>query len=51
MKNLRIRMKTCLSARIGSRKPKKRVQNAPEHENMFGAQEYHSALLECQTAL
>ena len=51
MKNLRIQMKTSLGARIGSRKPKKRVQNAPEHESTFGAQEYHSALLECRIAL
>ena len=32
-------------------KPRRRVQNALEHESVFGIQEHHSALLECQTAL
>ena len=40
-----------LNARTGSRKPKKEVQNIPKHESTFGAQDYHSALLECRMAL
>ena len=51
MKNHRERMKTRLSARPGSRKPKKEVQNAPEHESAIGTQEHHLALLECRSAL
>ena len=50
-KNFRIQVKTHLGARTGSRKPKKGVQNTPKHESTFGAQEYHSALLECRMAL
>ena len=30
---------------------KKGVQNKSEHESVIGIQEYHSALLECQTTL
>ena len=43
-------MKTCPSARPGSRKPKKGVQNAPKHESAISTQEYHSALSKCQMA-
>ena len=50
-KNLKIRVKTSLGARTSSRKPKKGVQSAPKHESMFGAQEYHLALLKCRTTL
>ena len=48
IKILKYRLKTCLSARTGSRKPKKGVQNTLEHESSITTQEYHSALLECQ---
>ena len=44
-------LKTHLSARLGSRKPKQWVQNAPEYESAISIQEYHSALLECRSAL
>ena len=44
-------MKTRLGARIGSKNPRRRVQIAPKHERVFGIQEYHSALLECQIGL
>ena len=44
-------LKTHLSARLGSRKPKQWVQNAPEYESAISIQEYHSALLECWSAL
>ena len=44
-------LKTSLSARLGSRKPKKWVQNAPEHKSVIGIQECHSTLLECLSAL
>ena len=47
IKILEYRLKTRLSARPGSRKPKKGVQNAPEHESAIGTQEHHLALLEC----
>ena len=40
-------LKTRLSVRPDSRKPKKGVQNTPEHESAINTQEYHSALLEC----
>ena len=45
IKILEYRLKTHLSARPSSRKPKKGVQNAPEHESAIGTQEHHSALL------
>ena len=32
-------MKTHLGAGIGSKNPRRRVQNAPEHGRMFGVQE------------
>ena len=51
VKILEYRLKTCLSARPNSRKPKKGVQNALEHESVFGVQKYHSTLLECRSAL
>ena len=51
IKILEYRLKTCLSARLSPRKPKKGVQNAPEHESTFGVQKYQLALLECQSAL
>ena len=41
-------MKTRLGTRTGSKNPRKRVQNAPEHESAFGVQKLHSALLECR---
>ena len=44
--NHRIWVKTHLGARADSRKPKKAVQNAPEHESRFDAQECHLALAE-----
>ena len=47
-KNHRLRMKTRLGARTRSKNPRKRVQNAPEHESVFGIQEHHSALQKCQ---
>ena len=47
IKILEYGLKTLLSARIGSRKPKKGVQNAPEFKSAISTQEYHSALLEC----
>ena len=50
-KILEYRLKTHVSARPSSRKPKKGVQNAPKHESTFGVQKYHSALLECRLAL
>ena len=37
-------MKTRLGTRTGSKNPRKRVQNAPEHESVFGIQEHHSTL-------
>ena len=51
IKILEYGLKTRLSARLNSRKPKKGVENAPEHEGAISTQEYHSALLECQSAL
>ena len=48
---LEYRLKTRLSARPGSRNPKKGVQNALEHESAIGTQEHHLALLECRSAL
>ena len=51
LKILEYELKTHLSASPSSRKPKKGVQNAPEHETMFGVQKYHLALLECRLAL
>ena len=51
IKILEYELKTCLSARPGSRKPKKGVQNAPEHESAIDIQECHPALLECWSAL
>ena len=51
IKILEYGLKTHLSARLGSRKPKKGVQNALEHESAISTQEYHSALLECRSAL
>ena len=36
---------------IGTRKPKKRVQNTPDHESAISTQEYHPTLLECRIAL
>ena len=51
IKILEYRLKTHLSARPGSRKPKKGVQNALEHESAIGTQEHHSALLECRISL
>ena len=51
IKNHRLRMKTCLGARTGSNNLRRRVQNAPEHESVYGIQEHHSALLECRMAL
>ena len=51
VKILEYGLKTSLSARPGSRKPKKGVQNAPKHENVFGVQKYHLALLECRSTL
>ena len=50
-KNYGLRMKTRLGARTESKKPRRRVQNAPEHESVFGIQEHHLALLECRTTL
>ena len=44
-------LEICLSARPGSRKPKKWVQNAPEHKSVVSTQDYHLALLECWIAL
>ena len=41
IKILEYGLKTHLSAMPGSRKPKKGVQNAPEHESVFGVQKYH----------
>ena len=43
-KKFRIWLKTRLSARLSSSKPKKGIQNAPEHESAISTQEYHSAL-------
>ena len=51
IKNDRLRMKTCLGAKTGSKKPRKRVQKALKHERTFGIQEHQSALLEFRTAL
>ena len=51
VKILEYGLKTRLSVRLGSRKPKKGVQNAPEHESAFGVQKYHLALLECRSVL
>ena len=51
IKILEYKLKTHPSARPGLRKPKKWVQNAPEHESVIGIQECHSALLECWSAL
>ena len=51
VKILEYRLKTRLSVRLDLRKPKKRVQNALEHESVLGVQKYHSALLECRLAL
>ena len=51
VKILEYGLKTRLSVRPCSRKPKKGVQNTPKHESTFGVQKYHLALLECQTAL
>ena len=50
-KNHRLRMKTHLGARTESKNPRRRVQNAPEYESVFGIQEHHLALLKCRTAL
>ena len=50
-KNHRLRMKTRIGARTGSKNLRRRVQNAHEHESVFGIQEHHLALLECRTAL
>ena len=44
-------LKTCPSARLGSRKLKKGVQNASKHESAISTQKYHSTLLECQSTL
>ena len=44
-------LKTRLSVRPGSRKPKKEVQNALEHKSAIIIQEYHLALLECRSEL
>ena len=51
LKLLEYGLKTRLSARPGLRKPKKGVQNMPKHESTFSVQKYHSALLECRSAL
>jgi len=40
-----------LSTMPGLRKPKKGVQNAPEHKSVISTHEYHSALLECRLKL
>ena len=44
IKILEYELKTRLSARTGSRKPKIGVQNTPEHESAISTQEYHSTL-------
>ena len=44
-------MKTCLVTRTGSKNPRNRVQNAPEHESAFSVQKHPSVLLECQINL
>ena len=51
VKILEYEFKTHLSARPESRKPKKGVQNVIDHESAFRVQKYHSALLECRSAL
>ena len=51
IKILKYELKTRPSARPGSRKPKKWVQNASENESAIHIQEYHSTLLECWLAL
>ena len=51
LKILEYGLKTRLSARPGSRKPKKGVQNTFKHESAISIQEYHSALLECRSEL
>ena len=51
LKILEYGLKTRLSARPGSRKPKKGVHNTLKHESAISIQEYHSALLECRSAL
>ena len=44
LKILEYGLKTRPSARPGSRKPKKEVQNELEHKSAIGIQEYHLAL-------
>ena len=51
IKNHGLRIKTRLGARTGSKYPRMRVQDAPEHGRTFGVQKHHLALLKCETAL